>query len=231
MAKEYKCLIVDDEKPAHKVILSHIDKFEELIIAESAYNGKEALQLIMQNFYDIVFLDIEMPTMSGLEVLQTLSKKPAIIITTAYSTFAFEAYQNDAVDYLLKPISLPRFVKAVEKAKKFCASNDLVEFVKAITVKVNGEQITIDYETISHIESIGNYVKIHLSNKKNYVVYDTLKSLESKLTSDVFLQIHKSFIVNINFIKRLEATKIILESVILPLGRKYELQIKKKFKV
>ncbi len=228
MAKKYRCLIVDDEQPAHLVISSHLSKLEELSFIDSAFNGKEALQFINQNNYDIVFLDIEMPMINGLDVLQSLSKKPAVIITTAYSTFAFEAYQFDAVDYLLKPVSFPRFVKAIEKAKKYCDSNPPALFPDELKVKFNGEFITIACETISHIESSGNYIKIHLCNKKKYIVYDTLKSVESKLTDDVFIQVHKSFIVNVNFVKRVERTNLILEHFKLPIGRKYDLLVRKK---
>lgn len=227
MAKKYRCLIVDDEQPAHLVITSHLSKFEELCLVDSAFNGKEALQYINQSNYDIIFLDIEMPMINGLDVLQSLSQKPAVIITTAYSNFAFEAYQFDAVDYLLKPVSLPRFVKAVEKAKKYCDSYLPSLQVNELKVKVNGEFITIAFESISHIESYGNYIKIHLSNNKKYVVYDTLKSMEAKLTNTLFIQVHKSYIVNVNYIKKIEKSYLISEYFKLPIGRKYDLLVKK----
>ena len=228
---KYNCLIIDDEVPAHKVIISHIEKLNFLVYKTSAYNGAEGLNKLVNETFDIVFLDIEMPILNGLEVLESIPNKPAVIITTAYSNFAFEAYQNDAVDYLLKPISLPRFIKAIEKAKLFCASKLAV--IKAtnikVKVKVNGEYITIDYDTITYIESIGNYIKIHTKQKKSFIVYETLKGISDKITNDLFVQIHKSFVVNLAFAIDVLPSKVLLDTLELPLGRKYELQVSKLF--
>ena len=113
----YKCLIVDDEAPAHKVLHSHINKSEIFEIVGDCYDGKEALDFLSKNKVDVVFLDIEMPRLTGLELLQCLPYPTIVILTTAYSNFGFEAYQNDVVDYMLKPISYPRFLKALNKVQ------------------------------------------------------------------------------------------------------------------
>ena len=226
---KYNCLIIDDEVPAHKVITSHIEKLDFLVYKTSAYNGAEGLNKLVNEPFDIVFLDIEMPILNGIELLESIPNKPAIIITTAYNNFAFEAYQNDAVDYLLKPISLPRFIKAVEKAKLYCAAKHAKIKETNIKVKVNGEFITIDCNTITHIESVGNYIKIHIKQRKNFIIYETLKGIADKLNNDTFVQIHKSFIINLTFATSVLPSKVLIDAVELPLGRKYELQFTKLF--
>ncbi|MEN9612678.1 MAG: hypothetical protein RLZZ628_3492 [Bacteroidota bacterium] len=228
MGTPYKCLIVDDEKPAHLVIKSHISHCEDLEFVASAYNGKEALNLLINNAFDFVFLDIEMPLINGMELLQTLPKRPATIITTAYSTFAFEAYQQDAVDYLLKPISFPRFLKAIEKAKYFWKSNQPHRNVQnSILLRINGEVKAIDLKQIIYFQSIGNYLKVYLNgNLKSIVVYETLKHILDMTPSDRFIQTHKSYIANIDYIESINKEVVLLKSdVTIPLGRKYELMV------
>jgi two-component system, LytTR family, response regulator len=230
MGTPYKCLIVDDEKPAHLVIKSHLSHCEDLEFTASAYNGKEALNLLINNAFDFVFLDIEMPLINGIELLQTLPKRPATIITTAYSTFAFEAYQQDAVDYLLKPISFPRFLKAIEKAKYFWKSNQEPKKVQnSILLRIDGAMKAVKLDQIAYFQSIGNYVKVYLNgNQKSMVVYDTLKNIVDMTPSERFVQTHKSYIANIDYIEMIGKESISLkEDVTIPLGRKYELMVQR----
>jgi two-component system, LytTR family, response regulator len=228
MATSYQCLIVDDEKPAHLVIKSHLSHCDEVEFGASAFNGKEAIKLLLENDYDFVFLDIEMPLINGLEVMQTLAKRPATIITTAYNQFAFEAYQQDAVDYLLKPISLPRFLKSIEKAKHFWHSNNVkIPQKTTLTLRIGGENKEIKCANIVYFESIGNYVKVFFKeNNKFVVIYDTLKNILDNTPSETFIQTHKSYIVNTQFIEAIGKENVVLKSgALVPLGRKYELLV------
>src|SRR5574343_2038304 len=118
---KYTCLIVDDEAPAHKVLHAHISKTENLEIVGDCYDGMEALEFLSKNKVDVIFLDIEMPRLTGLELIQCLPYPAIVLLTTAYSNFGFEAYQNDVIDYMLKPISSPRFLKAINKVKALLA--------------------------------------------------------------------------------------------------------------
>lgn len=222
----YKCLIIDDEKPAHLVIKSHISNCSELEFSGSVYNGKEAIQILSQQKFDLVFLDIDMPLINGIEVMQTLTHRPATIITTAYNNFAFEAYQNDAVDYLLKPISFPRFLKAIEKAKYFLKS-DNDNNITTLTVRVEGITKEMKFDDICYMQSIGNYVKIFLKNsEKPITVYNSLKNFLDTTSSKQFIQIHKSFIININYLEKVEKEFVLLKNNIsIPLGRKYEILV------
>jgi two-component system, LytTR family, response regulator len=234
MGNAFKCLIVDDEKPAHLVLQSHIAKCDDLTYAASAYNGKEALKLLIENEYDFVFLDIEMPLINGLEVMQTLSKRPATIVTTAYNNFAFEAYQEDAVDYLLKPISFARFLKSIEKAKYFWEANRAKPIgTTSISLQIEGEPHQIPYEDILYFESIGNYMKVYFSSGtlKSVVVYDTLKNIVGSTPSSIFIQTHKSFVVNLSHIESLEKEKLVLKNgVSVPMGRRYELLVSRAYR-
>lgn len=225
MLSKYKCLIVDDEVPAHKVLHSHISKLENLEIIGDAYDGQEALDFLTKHKVDIVFLDIEMPRLTGLELLQCLPQPTLVILTTAYSNFGFEAYQNDVVDYLLKPVSYPRFLKAINKVIAILESKTITETelnYPEIEVKHEGILRTIDTEKIIYIEAVGNYIKLHLQKEKPILITQTMKYILSVLPSKLFIRIHKSYIVKRSAITEIKKTELTLSnSIVLPVGRRY----------
>ena len=228
MGTTYRCLIVDDETPAHKALASHIAKFDELEHSGSAYSGKEALKMLNENQYDIMFLDINMPLLSGVEVMELQPVRPLTIVTTAYSDFALSAYQNDAIDYLLKPISLEKFTKAIEKAKAFRSGQSAKvpdEDNKFITFKVNGENIRMALQSIMYIESTGNYLKIFCDKVKTpVIVYGTLLGISETIGNNAFVQIHRSFIVNTAFIAHIGQSQLnLIDGSMIPVGRKYKI--------
>lgn len=221
---KYKCLIIDDEAPAHKVLHAHIAKTEMLEIAGDVYDGKEAIDFMRKTKVDIIFLDIEMPKLTGLELLQCLPYHVAVIITTAYNNFGFEAYQNDVVDYLLKPISFPRFLKAINKVNNLLGSAAQPEKIKFpdIELKYEGILKVIHTKNVLYIEAVGNYIKIHFENEKPLLIVQTMKYISSLLPPGLFTRIHKSFIVKREAITEIKKTEIILSNkVVLPIGRKY----------
>lgn len=220
---KYKCLIIDDEPPAHKVLHSHIAKTDMLEIVGDVYDGKEALDFLNKTKVDLIFLDIEMPKLTGLELLQCLPYPTAVILTTAYSNFGFEAYQNDVVDYLLKPISYPRFLKAINKVAAILGTSksEVVEFPD-IELKYEGVLKSIATKNILYIEAVGNYIKIHLQNEKPLLITQTMKYISSLLPPQLFTRIHKSFIVKRSAISEIKKTEITLSNnATLPIGRKY----------
>lgn len=229
MGTTYRCLIVDDESPAHKALISHIGKFADLEYSGSAYSGKEALEMLRENPYDIIFLDINMPLLSGVEFMEIQPVRPLTIVTTAYSDFALSAYENDAIDYLLKPISLGKFTKAIEKAKTYHAGNTLdkstVNTERVLSLKVNGEAIRIAIHTITYIESIGNYLKLHRQNEKlPLVIYGTLLSITEAIAGSDFVQSHRSFIVNKAYVKNVSQGQVyLIDGSVVPIGRKYQI--------
>lgn len=230
MGITYRCLIVDDETPAHKALASHISKFDDLEHSGSAYSGKEALKMLNENRYDLIFLDINMPVLSGIEVMELQPVRPLTIVTTAYSNFALEAYQNDAIDYLLKPISPEKFAKAIEKARTFFAGKAQEKVLetksdKMLSVKANGELIQIALDTLIYIESTGNYLKLFcVKTKLPLIVYGTLMGIAEAIGDRNFVQIHRSFIVNTTFISNIGQTHLKLYNGIeIPVGRKYKI--------
>jgi two-component system, LytTR family, response regulator len=221
---KYKCLIVDDEAPAHRVITSHISKTDNLEISGAVFNGKEALDFMLNNKVDIVFLDIEMPKLSGLDLLECLPYKPLVILTTAYNNFGFEAYQKDVVDYLLKPIPYPRFLKAVNKALTNLLPVTVPDTYPDIEVKYDGALRKINTESIVYIEAVGNYIKLVFEKEKPVIIQQTMKFAESFLPEKYFIRIHKSYIIKKASIA--SKTKIevrLTNNKTLPLGRKYSI--------
>jgi len=218
----YKCLIVDDEAPAHKVLHAHIARTEQLEIIGDVYDGQEALEFLRKNKVDLLFLDIEMPKLTGLELLECLPYPTNVILTTAYSNFGFEAYQNDVLDYLLKPISFPRFLKAINKVgNQHAPKQEAIQFPD-IEVKHEGILKVINTRSILYIEAVGNYIKIHLVNDKPLLLTQTMKYISSILPPLHFTRIHKSFIVKREAVTEIRKTEITLSNnVVLPIGRKY----------
>lgn len=220
---KYTCLIVDDEAPAHKVLHAHISKTENLEIVGDCYDGMEALDFLSKNKVDVIFLDIEMPRLTGLELLQCLPYPTIVILTTAYSNFGFEAYQNDVVDYMLKPISYPRFLKAINKVQNLLGNKiEVIKEVVEIELKHDGVMKHIRVDNILYIEAVGNYIKVHLKNERPILVTQTMKYITSLLPATTFTRIHKSYIVQRSEITEIKKTVLTLSnSVSLPIGRKY----------
>lgn len=215
-----KCIIVDDEPAAHYVLVNYISQNPQLELTHQCYNAIETLNILRSNSVDLMFLDIDMPEISGLELLQTLKIIPRTILTTAYSEFALESYEYGVIDYLLKPIYYPRFVKSIER---FLAL-DPVEKQNAasgnISVKVDGIIVELPAEDIIYAQSYGNYVKIFTSDK-SYLASITTNQLESLLPQDQFVRVHKSYIVAVGKIAQVERDNIILNNEKIPVGITY----------
>lgn len=231
MGLTYRCLIIDDESPAHKALASHIDKIDDLEHSGSAFNGKEALKMLNENKYDIIFLDVNMPLISGVELMEIQPNRPLTIITTAYSDFALSAYQNDVVDYLMKPISFEKFSKAIEKAKTYYSgisiNKEKIAEVKTLSYRVNGQMTETYLEDILFIESMGNYMKLY-STKATLpiIIYGSLSSITAQLDTDKFLQVHRSYIVNTNKIAFTITNSLTMSNdKIIPIGRKYQILV------
>lgn len=222
MESKYSCLIVDDEYPAHDVIEALLKPYSNLKCTKNCYNGEDALLEINEKHYDIVFLDINMPIINGIELLSKIESKPAIIVTTAYTNFAFEAYENDAVDYLQKPMSPQRFDKAIQKAIDYIEKRK-TSINQFITLKIDGFKQKINQNTILYCQSMGNYTKFFIQNyTKPILVHNTLIHHLNILNQDLFIQIHRSYVINYNFISRKkDNTLILLDEIELPIGRKF----------
>lgn len=232
------CLIVDDEPLAHEVIKKYSKDVDFVTIAGQCYSATEALSYLDEDSIDLMFLDIEMPKLKGLDLLETLSDPPLVIVISAYEEYALEGYELNVCDYLLKPFRFKRFLKAVQKArdlyrlknKDVNQKGKLSQEVKSerIPIKSDGKYIQTDLDKIYYLESYGNYVKVWLEDK--YLLTPrTLKSFEEHLPEDRFLRIHKSHMVNMDYIDYLGGNQIKLyDGTPLTIGKTYRKKIKER---
>lgn len=224
--KTIKCIIVDDEPLAISLLESYVRKIPFFELAFSTENPIEALEFIQDNESDLIFLDIQMPELTGINFMKINGDKQKYVLTTAYSEYAMDGYEHNVIDYLLKPISFDRFLKSALKAKERFSFNNEVD--SHFFVKSSGQQHRISFHEILYIESIKDYVNIRTTDEE-YIVLDTLKSMENQL-SDRFVRIHKSFIINLDKIKSIGAKKLMLLEQEIPIGESYRANLLEKLK-
>jgi two-component system LytT family response regulator len=215
-----KCIIVDDEQHAIDILVHYVSQTPFLELVGSTTNPIEALQMVTEKKADLVFLDIQMPELTGLEFIQAIHGTAKVILTTAYSEFALQGYELDVVDYLLKPIRLPRFLSAVQKVVKLVnesnaepAKEESIEddyiFVKT---ESKGKLLKINLDEIDYIEGMKNYVAIYRNGQKT-LVYASMKEIEERLPGRQFLRVHKSYIIPISRITGIEGNLVRLKNV------------------
>ncbi|HOY30908.1 MAG TPA: LytTR family DNA-binding domain-containing protein [Bacteroidales bacterium] len=209
------CIIVDDEPLALDLLESYVRKTSFLHLAARCSNAFEAIEVINNERVDLIFLDISMPELNGLEFSRTLSKEQKVVFTTAYEKYALEGYKVDALDYLLKPYNYEEFLKAANKVRAWFQMSDTIpsapEPTKAIFVKSEYKLIKIDLGQILFIEGLKDYVKIVLLDKEKSVLsLMSLKSLELQLPPEQFMRIHRSYIINLNKIEQIERNQVII---------------------
>jgi DNA-binding LytR/AlgR family response regulator len=227
----YNCLVVDDEPIARKIVKNYIEEVEFLTFFNEANNAIEALQMINSNSeIDIVFLDINMPSLSGIKMIQMLERQPQIIFTTAYHEYAVESYELNATDYLLKPFSFDRFVKAVLKSKnniekKSETANSIVQ------IKSEGKLFYIDSNDILFCEAMRNYTRIFLKNGTKLMPLLSLSKFESTIIQDNsnFIRVHRSFIVSKKYIDATKGNLILISNYKVPIGIQYKDDFFKNF--
>jgi two-component system LytT family response regulator len=223
-----RCLAIDDEPLALKQIGVYIIKTPFLELAALFTNAYDALTYLNANRVDLMFVDIHMPDLTGLDFVKSLTGKPIIVFTTAYSEYAIEGFKVDAIDYLLKPIGYPDFLKAANKAKAWYDFNEpRSETAKTsndhLFVKSEYKLMRIELSDIKYIESMHEYVRIHLINDKPIMTLVSMKSIEEQLPSDKFMRVHRSYIVNLERIKVIERNRIIFDNnVHIPVSDQYK---------
>lgn len=222
-----KCLIVDDEPIARQILEQHIEKVEALTLIGKCSNAIDAMNLLHKQEVGLMFLDIKMPSMTGLELLKSLQKPPKVILTTAFSEFGVESYEYGVIDYLLKPISFDRFLKAVNKVlmlkdeeqqlqKEVVPNRDFIFF------KADKKIYKYYLKDILFIEGSGNYVKVHSEKKRPLLVLDKLSELLNKLPNKQFCRVHKSYIVNMQKINQVEGNRILFKDSKVPISATYK---------
>jgi DNA-binding LytR/AlgR family response regulator len=221
--KKLSCIIVDDEPIARKILHEFVEQIPFLDLQGKFENAEKAAAFLSRNTVDIILLDIEMPKVSGLQLLQKMHIESLVIVTTAFPKYALEGYEMDVIDYLLKPFAFSRFLKAVQKAKDYYQIKNAAAATPQssyIFIKSDKRIEKIELSEIIYAESVGNYVSIHTENKK-MLAYLTMKSLESQLPIDDFIKIHQSYIVNCSKIQAIEGNEIKTAGQSLPISRNF----------
>ena len=224
------CIIIDDEALARSIIRNHCEKSTDVEVVAQFENAISAIKYLNQNEVDLIFLDIHMPDFTGFDFIQTLKSPPKIILTTSDRNFAIEAFEYDCiVDYLVKPVGLPRFLKAIQKAQQFsltskeptkleAATEAKQEEGKDLYINIDRRLIKIDFDSILIIEAKGDYILIKTEGK-NYTVHSTLKKIEEKLPESKFLKIHRSYVINFHKIIDIEDNSVLIAKDVIPISR------------
>ncbi|WP_374949442.1 LytR/AlgR family response regulator transcription factor [Mucilaginibacter sp.] len=236
--KKVTCVVADDEVLAREVITNYIDKVDNLTLVSTCANGIEVFTALKTCQVDLLFLDIQMPILNGISLLKSVSNPPAVILTTAYRDFALESYELDVTDYLLKPISFDRFIKAVDKYLR----NTGVEVsplipatppslkgndIDFIYIKSEKKMIRVTLKDITYLEGLKDYVKVHTTTA-SIITYQTLSYFNEKLPSHLFIRVHRSFIVAVNQITALTAARIEIGKIDIPIGSSFSTEVAKK---
>ncbi|MXV16912.1 LytR/AlgR family response regulator transcription factor [Hufsiella ginkgonis] len=220
-----KCIVIDDEPLALQLIRNYVSKFPALELVKTFEDAISGGEYLAKHDIDLLFVDVNMPDITGVDLVRSLEKKPIIIFTTAYKNYAFESYELQALDYLLKPIDLKRFSAAVEKAVDYYKYKNLPDEPRedeSIYVYSEYRMIKILLKDIEYIESMADYIIIHLAGSDKPVMsLMTLKKVLEKLPKEKFIRVHRSFIVSVNKIRSLHNRKIRLETIELPIGDAY----------
>lgn len=227
--KKINCLIADDEEIARDIIESYVRQLDRLNVAGHCTNGIEVYNALQNNSIDLIFLDIQMPQLTGIELLRTLKKPPAIILITAFREFALEGYELNVIDYLLKPVAFERFIKAVDKYESFRNPGNNINSAEKISsgvaegfiyVKSEKKMVRVLLKDILYIEGLKDYVSIHLAGR-SIITYRTLTYFVEQLSGDHFLRVHRSFIISLHHISAYSATQIDIDQFAIPIGHSY----------
>ena len=215
------CIIVDDDEASANVLKHFASQVNSLNVLKSCTNPIEAFDIVEKEDVQLMFLDVEMPEMSGLDLLRTMSKRPHVILTTSSTKYAIEAYDLNVIDYLVKPIELPRFVKSVAKVQEYKDSDtDFTVEKEYFFIKKNSVLTKVLIKDILWIEALGDYIQLH-TREQRFIIHSTLKSLENKLPSNKFVRIHRRFIIQLNSVRAVEGTTVYIDEMSIPVGAVY----------
>lgn len=217
------CIIIEDQPPAQRILKKYISNADNLILKGTFSNPLEAKNYLLKEKIDLIFLDIHLPKMSGLEFLKSVENHPKVILTTAYSEYALESYQYNVIDYLLKPFSYDRFLKSIQKVNNLDNKSQFFNKNNSniLYIKTGYEVLKIDSNEIYYIKSDGDYTEIFMETKK-ILTSDSLKNWLEKLKSN-FCQVHKSYIINEHHFNKLLKNQLYLNNdIVIPLGRAYK---------
>ncbi len=217
-----RCVIIDDEPMARSLLIDYCKRVPSLHLVDEFSNGFSALDFLKKNEIDLIFLDIKMPDLTGLDLIRILDQRAKVILTTAFPEYALDGFELDVVDYLLKPFDFSRFLKAINKASNYLESGSVAASVRDyLFIKDGRDLIKVHYANLQYIKGAGDYVTFCLEDKKIMTLM-TLKELEIELPGDRFVRIHQSYIVNKGWIQRVSGDKVEVAGTFLPISRTYK---------
>lgn len=224
----FKCIVVDDEKPSREILKKFIDNIPSLKLVAECYNAIQVIEITSKESIDIIFLDIEMPDMTGVELLKILHNKPLVVFTTAYDKYALMGYDLGVIDYLLKPFSFERFVIAVQKCFYNLKSDRLIKSdsgeLPYLLIKVDKDIKRFDINSIYYFKSFGNYTKLFLQNRE-ILCSEPLSKIEIKVSDHNFIRVHRSYIISKSKITNILSNAVCLDNYSVPLGNRYKLNL------
>ncbi len=224
-----RSLIVDDEPLSQEIIETYSNNLQVIELVKTCNNALEALAALKQYDIQLIFLDINMPMLSGINMVKTLATPPAIIFTSAYTEYAIEGFNLDAIDYLVKPFSFERFVKAVNKVRDKLEKPTTQKTTDFIVIKADKKLYKLDFADISYFTSVGDYVKVFTKQGKVIITNETLRNIEMNLPAELFIRTHKSYIVSIKAIRYVEANQIMVDNTPIPIGLTYKHELINRF--
>jgi DNA-binding LytR/AlgR family response regulator len=225
--KIINCIVLEDEEPAQNLMRNYLNRMPEMNLVEVFDNAIEAADFLDNNTVDLIFTDIDMPRLTGLDFIRMLSPRPQVIIITAYPNHALEGYDLDIVDYLVKPVSFDRFKKSVEKAQRFFLNSKEYETPSQtfMYVKESGKMIKLEFEEIIYVEGLKDYVKIVTNANRPIITHITMKKMEETLPLNKFMRVHKSYIIATDRIVSVDGSNSLVElknKIEIPLGQNYK---------
>jgi len=227
-----QCLLIDDEPPALEILKSHISSINGLEVSASCKNAVEAFDVLHEKHIDLIFLDIKMPKLIGTDFLRSLANPPKIIFVTAYREYALDSYELDAVDYLVKPVTFERFLKAIFKVKRLLGHEIApvtTEYKKNpeafVYVRINKSMQKVFVSQIVYIESCKDYVKIFLITGQNFIARQSISSMENMLSTHSFLRVHRSFMISLEKMTGYNNNDVMIGGIEIPIGRLYKQQV------
>lgn len=228
-----RCAILDDEPMAVALLSKYIEKISSFELVKATTNPFEILELIAQTTIDVLFIDIQMPELTGIQMMEMLGNKTKFVITSAYSEYALKGYEHNVVDYLLKPISFDRFYKCIQKIESLALEKPAptVEIMakteekpdEFLFIKTDGKLVKINLNDLLLVEGLKDYLYLHLKNEK-LIVLDTLKDFEAKLPASDFMRVHKSYIIRLDQIETIERNRVFIQKNIVPIGETYKIK-------
>lgn len=218
--RKLQCVVIDDDDISRQIVEKYIEKAELLTLVHSFAGANDAINELAKAEIDILFLDVEMPEVSGFDLMKNLTTNPYVIMITSKPDYAIDAFEHDVVDYLLKPVTYPRFLKAVNKVQELSTSTIAGSNNEDLFVKHNSRYIKIPSNEILWIEAIGDYVEIWTGERK-YIAHTTMKALEKRLAKSNFIRVHRSYIVRLSGISEIEDNSLVVNKKVIPIGKSY----------